>query len=460
MKYIRFIPLLAILLLASGCGVLVQEAFQPNVLTDRPVKITAAAEIFPEERVEQLPLTADEVWSKRQQELPSGFSADLLAWLAERDEALLHDLFYLADEEKQAVSGQDWWFDRVGMTFHCMNDLFTGTAESAENIHVLKENYGERITLAFTGDVCLADDWENMLVYRDMGADITKNLTGGLLDTLNRADITLINNEFCYSLRGKPLPYKLYTFRADPANVSLMQAMGADIVSLANNHCYDFGPEAFADTLTTLRDAGIPYVGAGENLAEACTPQYFVVNGMKIAYVASTRAEKFILTPEASETSPGVLRAYDPAVSVEVVKEAEKNADIVIVYPHWGTENSTVLEDAQLELAELYVEAGADLIVGAHPHCLQGMEYIGSCPVIFSLGNFWFNTSAGSTALLWAELDYHTGFALRMIPCRMGSAITAQVDGTAAGQAILDHLARLSPEVNLDEDGWMTPKNS
>lgn len=454
------IHLLFILLTAmlTGCGMINTEIFLPVSLQKEqphPLTLEAAASPFPV--LAQLPLTAEEVWEKQKDTLPTAISSELLAWLAERDEKLLSDLFYFPAEEVSALSDQDWWYDRVGMTFHVMTDLFTGKAETRKNIHILGENYGESVTMAFAGDVCLADDWENMIAYRNMGGDIAQNLTGGLLETLNAADITLLNNEFCYSLRGTPLPAKLYTFRAHPDNVSLMHAMGADVVSLANNHCYDYGSDAFADTLEILREAGIPYIGAGSDLAEACTPQYFLVNGMKFAYVAATRAEKFILTPEATENSGGVLRTYDPTLTVEVIKEAEANADFVVVYPHWGTENSTVLEDAQLELAALYARAGADLIVGAHPHCLQGMDYIEDCPVIYSLGNFWFNTDRGSTALLWVELDYHQGISLRMIPCRMGSAITVQVDGTAEGQAILDHLSRLSPGVCLDTDGWITP---
>jgi len=450
--------LLALTVLLSGCGMLAKEVILPAAIADaRPDTLPLGTPAPAAEAAEQPPLTAEEVWEKRHTDLPEEISEDLLVWLAGRDEQLLHDLFYLAEDDRGELSGQDWWFDRMGMTFHGMNDLFAGADELAENVHILGGNFGETITLAFTGDVCLADDWENMVAYRNMGSDITRNLTGGLLETLNAADITLLNNEFCYSLRGKPMPGKLYTFRAHPDNVSLMLAMGADVVSLANNHCYDYGADAFADTLTILRGAGIPYIGAGENLAEACTPQYFLVNGMKIAYVAATRAEKYILTPEAGENTGGVLRTYDPALSVEVVKEAGRNADIVIVYPHWGTENSTVLEEEQRELARLYAEAGADLIVGAHPHCLQGIEYIGDCPVVYSLGNFWFNTDRGSTALLWAELDYHRGISLRMIPCRMGSAVTSRVDGTAAGQEILDHLASLSSGVSLDENGWITP---
>ena len=86
---------------------------------------------------------------------------------------------------------------------------------------------------------------------------------------MRSADIMMANNEFPYSDRGTPTPDKTFTFRADPADVHIMKDMGVDIVGIANNHAYDYGPDALIDTIDTLNDAQLPFVGAGKNIEEA-----------------------------------------------------------------------------------------------------------------------------------------------------------------------------------------------
>ena len=158
------------------------------------------------------------------------------------------------------------------------------------------------VTLAFTGDVNFADDWYNMLHYAKT-AGVEDCFDPLLLEEMRGADILLSNNEFAFSDRGAPMAGKQFTFCSRPENVELWQQLGVDIVGLANNHCFDYGADAFADTLTTLSDAGITYVGAGADLEEAMTPRYFTVDGLTIGYVACTRAEK---SRYAAATTPRV----------------------------------------------------------------------------------------------------------------------------------------------------------
>lgn len=140
---------------------------------------------------------------------------------------------------------------------------------------------------------------------------------------MRSADVLLCNNEFSISDRGSPMPGKRFTFRAKTDNVSMWHQLGADIVGLANNHCFDYGEEAFIDTLDTLTEAGIPYVGAGRNIREAMEPRFFLAGGMKIGYIACTRAEKHILTPGAGENSPGVLCCYEPELAEQAIPAGE-----------------------------------------------------------------------------------------------------------------------------------------
>lgn len=314
------------------------------------------------------------------------------------------------------------------------------------------------VTLAFTGDVNFADDWYNMLHYART-AGVEDCFGPLLLEEMRGADVLLSNNEFAFSGRGSPMAGKQFTFCSRPENAAIWQQLGADIVSLANNHCFDYGEQAFLDTLATLDEAGIVYVGAGADLEEAMTPRFFTVQGLTIGYLACTRAEKYILTPEAGEDSPGVLRCYDPALAVQAIEEARGLCDYLVVYVHWGTEYSTGLEQAQTDLATLFAQAGADLIVGSHPHILQGAGWRGDVPVLYSLGNFWFNMETVDTALLTVTL---TGpgaenATVRLLPCVQTGGRTSLVTDEAEKARILDHLNDISESGWFDEDGLLHP---
>lgn len=127
----------------------------------------------------------------------------------------------------------------------------------------------ERVTFAFAGDILLDDEYAMMFRYRSRGSDINDTFSAPLLERMRSADVFMLNNEFPFSTRGTPTEGKTFTFRANPANIEMYAQLGVDLVSLANNHAYDFGEEALLDTFATLEEAGIPYVGAGRNIDEA-----------------------------------------------------------------------------------------------------------------------------------------------------------------------------------------------
>ena len=116
--------------------------------------------------------------------------------------------------------------------------------------------------------------------------------------------------------------------------------------------------------------------------------------------MAAARAEKYKMTPQATDTTPGILRCYDTELFVQTIKEARANADYVVAVVHWGTEHTTVLEDVQRSSAREYIDAGADVIIGGHSHCLQGIEYYEDKPIFYSLGNFWFDEYNVDTMLV------------------------------------------------------------
>lgn len=259
----------------------------------------------------------------------------------------------------------------------------------------------DEVVMRFVGDVCFFDGFSLMGAFRDRGSDITNCIDANLLTLMKDADIFMLNNEFCYSERGTPIEGKKYAFRSKPSNVTILADMGADIVSLANNHAYDWGPDALSDTVDVLNNAKVPFVGAGKDIYEAMRPVYFKANGKTISFVSATQIERLGNpdTKEATETSPGVLRTLDPEKACRVIQNAKENSDFCVMYVHWGSENTDLVEASQRELAKKYVESGVDLIIGDHSHCLQGIDYIEDVPVFYSLGNYWFNSKTVDTGI-------------------------------------------------------------
>lgn len=328
-----------------------------------------------------------------------------------------------------------------------------GSTESYEEAPTEASNQQLDITLAFAGDLSLADNYVVMDYYHNEAEeDLASCIDSAYIKRMNDADVMWINNEFCYSNQGSPIPGKAYTFCAAPENVSILKELGVDIVGLANNHVYDFGPEAFADTLATLRGAEIAYVGAGADIKEASAPVYVDVDGYKIAYVAATRAEKNIKTPEATETSGGVFRCYDNTDYIEKIKEAKANADYVIALPHWGAEHSTILEAAQTDGAKEYIDAGADAVIGAHTHCLQGMDFYNGKPIIYSLGNFWFDDYTLDTMLLELHLTGttdHVQVTVEMVPGTQSERVTRMSSTVQERNRIYAYMESISSNIGI-----------
>ena len=236
--------------------------------------------------------------------------------------------------------------------------------------------------------------------------------------------------------------------------------MGVDVVSLANNHSYDFGEVGLLDSLDTLREAGMPYVGAGRNLEEASRPVYFIAGDIKIAIVSATQIERLENpdTKGATESSPGVFRCLNPQRLCEMVSQAKQNSDFVVVFIHWGTENVTQPDWAQLDQAPKLAEAGADLIIGAHPHCLQGIQYYGEVPVVYSLGNFWFNSKTLDTGIIQADISREGIQNLRFIPAIQSDCRTDLArDGEK--ERILSYLQSISYGVTIDSKGNISRGN-
>ncbi len=316
-------------------------------------------------------------------------------------------------------------------------------------------------TFCFAGDTSLADDAVTMAALEENGGDLSKVISPELLQIMNDADVMCINSEFTFTTRGEKTAGKLYHFRANPDKVSIYKEMGVDLAMLANNHAYDFGEISLIDTIDTLAGADIDYFGAGKNLEEAMKPVYYEIDGKTIAFVSASRAEKNLKTPQATEDGAGILRCYDTELFLQVIKEADANADFVIACVHWGTEYSTVLEDVQLTTGKEYLDAGADVIVGSHSHCLQGMEYYDGKPIIYSLGNYWFNNKTLDSMLLNLHFygdDNEQHLEVSMVPAIQSDSKVQIVTDPDEQERIFKHVEKISINVEISPEGIITEK--
>ena len=332
-----------------------------------------------------------------------------------------------------------------------------------ENIYTVTPAAQGEVSLVFAGDILFDDGYSIMSKMKSRGQGIEGSIDAGLLGVMRGADIFMVNNEFTYTKRGAPLPEKAFTFRADPAHASLLHDMGADLVSLANNHAYDYGEVSLTDTLDVLQSIGMPYAGAGRNLEEAVRPVCYIAGDLKIAFLSATQIER-VDNPDtkgATESSPGVFRCRNVDMLLQAVSEAKAKNDFVVVYIHWGTESTAELDWAQKDQAPRIAEAGADLIIGDHPHVLQGIDYIGGTPVIYSLGNFLFNSKTQDTCLVRVVLEEEIGSlkSFQFIPALQKDCRTTMHEGAEKAR-VISYMRSLSPGVQIDEEGYVTvPEN-
>lgn len=309
----------------------------------------------------------------------------------------------------------------------------------------------EEINLLFAGDVFLSS---HVLNAYDTAGGIGGVLDEELRQVIQASDYFMVNQEFPFSDRGTAAEDKQFTFRLPPSRVHLLQEMGIDMVTLANNHSLDFGTDALLDTCRTLDEAGIRYVGAGENMARARQLETVEVKGKTIGFLGSSRVIP-VYDWTAGEEKPGVAITYDPGMLLKDIAAAKQVCDYVVVYVHWGKEKAVTPEEYQQTMGRQYIDAGADLVIGSHPHVLQGIEYYQGKPIVYSLGNFVFGSSIPRTMLLQAALG-KDGVKLSAVPCKSAAGYTQMEKDPEKITAFYQELQGLSVHAQVNEAGEIT----
>lgn len=236
----------------------------------------------------------------------------------------------------------------------------------------------QQVSLVFAGDTTL-DDQAGVLIER--GGDPL----AGFAPLFAQADIRIANLECVVATVGSA-GHKNYTFRAHPRVLPVLRRH-LDGVTLANNHSGDFGREAFAQMLGLLRQAGLAQAGGGMNLSEAHTPWIVERHGLRIAILSYN--EFMPRSFEADFDAPGIAWSEDEQVVDDIHRaRSVHKADLVIPFMHWGWENERVANARQRQLARRMIDAGADAVIGGHPHVTQDIEHYRDKPIVYSVGNF------------------------------------------------------------------------
>lgn len=333
--------------------------------------------------------------------------------------------------------------------------LLVGTAVAGKDIKPLQagENYsregrvnsvpssqkgtggpGRGTVINLLGDVLLASGVGQAIASH--GPDYPWGDTAG---TLREADLTIANLECAVSDMGDPEADKEFTFRAAPRSLAGAVKAGVDVFTLANNHVLDFGRLAMLDTIKNLKESKISYTGAGLNEEDAVRPAILEAEGKRVAVLAFTR-----IIPRsgwiAGEDQPGLASGHNFKLMMDSVKAAESHADITVVGMHWGNEYEDFPEEKEIHLARALVDAGADIVVGHHPHVLQGVEIYSGKIIAYSLGNFIFTNSSSPKGREGAILQVIAGsngeYSARIIPTYINNGTTRILKGDERKNAL------------------------
>lgn len=306
-----------------------------------------------------------------------------------------------------------------------------------ETIPVVKHNQvanpqDPTVTLMFSGDVTLADHYAEVAGSNHAHAFAQ-------LPEYQQADVAMVNLENPLTRATLPLPGKQFNFKAEPESVNVLTSGGVDIVAMANNHTMDYDAAGLTETLSTLDGAGVHYVGAGKDLTEARRPKIIDVKGQRIAYF-SYWGEEY----GAEANKPGVNNIREERIA-EDIRAIRDQVDWVVVNYHWGQELADFPADWQVKLAHFTIDHGADVIVGHHPHVLQGTEIYKGRAIAYSLGNFIFGGNSRTdydTAVLKVALN-EKQMKVEVLPVEVRNYQPKVAQGSRATE-ILNHITQIS----------------
>jgi hypothetical protein len=297
--------------------------------------------------------------------------------------------------------------------------MATATAPSAP----LAEREPRVVTLAFAGDTHFQLNLASLL-------DHPRGALGPIEGDLGDADLTMLNLESAITEGGSWDPKELedpadrFWFRTSPRALDLLAGAGVDVVTVANNHGADYGPEGLVDTLRAVDRGPIPVVGVGRDRAAAFTPYRVTVDDTRIAFLAADASprEGSSRVWEAGPSTPGIAAARGSRTQalLGAVRKTAFHDEVVVVYLHWGVEGHACPSPSQRNLARALAAAGADVVVGSHTHVQQGAGWLGETYVDYGLGNFlWYHNGVPDAGVLRVRVEDGHVVSDRWVPARI-----------------------------------------
>lgn len=260
--------------------------------------------------------------------------------------------------------------------------LIFPSVKTSENLEQMSSQPSS-FNMVFAGDVMLGRGVETAI-------NSDPNIFGELKPVFNQSDLVIVNLESPVTYSSENFK-KTVPLKASPAYVHILKDNHVNVATLANNHIMDYGPQGLDDTITTLDKYGITHIGAGKNIQDALQPAYFNINGEKVAVLNFMDLSNFqgfsrSELPPATVNSPGFAPAEWDLVK-NSIDTAKSQADIVIVFFHYGNEYSLTPNKDQVELSRKCIDEGADLIFGSHAHVPQSIESYKGKLIFYNLGN-------------------------------------------------------------------------
>jgi poly-gamma-glutamate synthesis protein (capsule biosynthesis protein) len=328
-----------------------------------------------------------------------------------------------------------------------------GTVHAADTLDTTRPKPKRQpVVISWVGDVYLAGSVNAMAQLRGMDY-----VLADLSDTLKADSLTVANLEGSVSTTGRPEQGKEYTFQSPPGLLDGLKGGGIEMVSLANNHVLDFGKGALLEMLGHLRAAGLRFGGAGENADSAAAPAWFTIAGQRLAVLCYSRVIARS-SWHAGRNSSGVAGAYDPQRLLASIAAARDSGALVAVYLHWGKEKKDRPEPYQRALAYRCIEAGAHLVIGSHPHVLQGFEFYRGRLIAYSLGNFVFSNRDGRpTVVLRTAFLGDSLVSASVVPCRIPFLRPELMRDEPDRQRLFSYLTGISTGVVVDSAGRLWP---
>lgn len=345
-------------------------------------------------------------------------------------------------------------------TLHVLSEEYQGylkdDATAAQHqIYQKQGNTVGQAEIALGGNLTLTEEGMTLGIY-DQSGELKQMLSEELLNAMTQADVFFLNQECSISSEGEALEGK-GVLHANADRMKILEGLGADVVSLGNEHAADFGQDALKENLELLKNAKIAAVGAGADANQAKQPVYLIVNGIKIGFTAASGVEDtFDLA--AGEGKAGIQEYTDTKQYEDVIREAAANCDYLIVYDHEGKGDTNNVEAYQKEHAAAFLEAGADLVLGGHSDRLQGMEYINGKPVVYSMGSVLTDGTSRYAGILKLTIKPEGLEQMEIVPAIQTEEKTEYLDAKEEQKKMYDAVAALCPNAVIDENGVITEK--